>query len=319
MLQSLSIRDFVIVNQLDLEFETGFTVLTGETGAGKSILIDALSLALGARGEGGIARAGCDKAEISAIFDISNNFEAKDWLLGAEMESDSYELILRRVMYADGRSRAFINGATVTVSQLKELGELLVDIYSQNAHHSLLKQATQRNVLDNYGGLSGLALQVSAQYKVWHALHQQRLAAERNASEYADELADLRDITRELAQIVLSKAEWEELQQEHLRLSNGMGLITGGEECRELLSDGELSAMSLLAQVQHKLQNLCEFDAAMVEAAETLDSAMIQLEETSRFLNRYLQRAELDPERLSKLDSRIQQIHNIARKNVWLS
>ena len=315
MLQSLSIRDFVIVNQLDLEFETGFTVLTGETGAGKSILIDALSLALGARGEGGIARAGCDKAEISAIFDISNNFEAKDWLLGAEMESDSYELILRRVMYADGRSRAFINGATVTVSQLKELGELLVDIYSQNAHHSLLKQATQRNVLDNYGGLSGLALQVSAQYKVWHALHQQRLAAERNASEYADELADLRDITRELAQIVLSKAEWEELQQEHLRLSNGMGLITGGEECRELLSDGELSAMSLLAQVQHKLQNLCEFDAAMVEAAETLDSAMIQLEETSRFLNRYLQRAELDPERLSKLDSRIQQIHNIARKN----
>ncbi|NOU25543.1 MAG: DNA repair protein RecN [Methylotenera sp.] len=315
MLQSLSIRDFVIVNQLDLDFEVGFTVLTGETGAGKSILIDALSLALGARGEGGVTRAGCDKAEISAIFAIASNVEAKQWLAEAEMECDANELILRRVMFADGRSRAFINGATVTVAQLKELGELLVDIYSQNAHHSLLKQATQRHVLDNFGGLSSLALQVASQYKVWYTLNQQRLEVEKNASAYADELADLRDNTRELAQIAVSPTEWDELQQEHLRLSNGAGLITGGEECRELLSEGELSAMRLLIQVQHKLQNLCEFDAAITEATETLDSAIIQLEETSRFLNRYLQRAELDPERLAKLDSRIQSIHNAARKN----
>lgn len=315
MLQSLSIRDFVIVNQLDLDFETGFTVLTGETGAGKSILIDALSLALGARGEGGVTRAGCDKAEISAIFAIANNIEAKQWLVEAEMENESNELILRRVMYADGRSRAFINGATVTVAQLKELGEFLVDIYSQNAHHSLLKQATQRNVLDNFAGLSSLAEQVSAQYKVWLALNQQRLEVEKNASAYADELADLRDNTRELAQIAISATEWDELQQEHLRLSNGAGLITGGEECRELLSEGELSAMRLLTQVQNKLQNLSEYDAAMGEACETLDSAIIQLEETSRFLNRYLQRAELDPEGLAKLDSKIQNIHNTARKN----
>jgi DNA repair protein RecN (Recombination protein N) len=218
-------------------------------------------------------------------------------------------------MYADGRSRAFINGATVTVAQLKELGEFLVDIYSQNAHHSLLKQATQRNVLDNFAGISGLALQVSVQYKIWHTLNLQRLEVEKNANAYADELADLRDNTRELAQIALSASEWEELQQEHLRLSNGAGLITGGEECRELLSEGELSAMSMLTKVQHKLQNLCEYDAAMAEASETLDSAIIQLEETSRFLNRYLQRAELDPTGLAKLDSRIQNIHNTARKN----
>lgn len=315
MLHSLSIRDFVIVNQLDLEFDAGFTVLTGETGAGKSILIDALSLALGARAEGGVTRVGCEKAEISAIFAIANNLEAKQWLVDCEMENEANELILRRVMYADGRSRAFINGATVTVAQLKELGELLVDIYSQNAHHSLLKQATQRNVLDNFAGKSGLAEQVSAHFKIWHALNQQRLEAEKNASAYADELADLRDNTRELAQIALSPAEWEELQQEHLRLSNGAGLITGSEECRELLSEGELSALRLLTQVQHKLQNLCEFDAAMSEASETLDSAIIQLEETSRFLNRYLQRAELDPASLAKLDSRIQNIHNAARKN----
>lgn len=314
MLQSLSIRDFVIVSQLDLEFDVGFTVLTGETGAGKSILIDALSLALGARGEGGVTRAGCDKAEISAIFDISNNLEAKEWLAQAELESDAEELVLRRVMFADGRSRAYINGAVITVSQLKELGELLVDIYSQNAHHSLLKTATQRNVLDNFAGLSALAQQVATTYKTWHQLHQKRVEAEKNASQYADELADLQDKAVELSQLALTPSEWDALQQEHLRLSNGASLITGGEECRELLSEGELSALKMLIQAQHKLQHLREFDESLKDAAETLDSALIQLEETDRFLNRYLQRAELDPARLAELDARLQNIHNLSRK-----
>ena len=314
MLQSLTIRDFIIVNQLDLEFDAGFTVLTGETGAGKSILIDALSLALGARGEGGVTRSGCDKAEISAIFSIAHNLEAQQWLLDAELINDTSELLLRRVMYADGRSRAFINGVTVTVAQLKELGELLVDIYSQNAHHSLLKLSTQRYVLDSFAELSSLALQVSNQFKVWHQLNQQRLEAEKNASQYADELADLRDQVRELSELSITANDWDELQQEHLRLSNGAGLITGGEECRELLSEGELSAMRLLSQVQHKLENLREYDATLTEAAEILDSVMIQLEETDRFLNRYLQRADLDPVRLAQLESKIQNIHNISRK-----
>jgi DNA repair protein RecN (Recombination protein N) len=314
MLQSLSIRDFIIVNQLDLEFQAGFTVLTGETGAGKSILIDALSLALGARGEGGVTRSGCDKAEISVIFSIAHNLEAQEWLLDAELTNDAPELLLRRVMYADGRSRAFINGATVTVAQLKELGELLVDIYSQNAHHSLLKSATQRHVLDGFAELSALALQVSNQFKVWHQLNQQRLEVEKNASQYADELADLRDQVRELSALSIAENDWDEMQQEHLRLSNGAGLITGGEACRELLSEGELSAIRLISQVQHKLENLREYDATLTEATEILDSVMIQLEETDRFLNRYLQRADLDPARLAQLESKIQNIHNISRK-----
>ena len=314
MLQSLSIRDFIIVNQLDLEFQAGFTVLTGETGAGKSILIDALSLALGARGEGGVTRSGCDKAEISVIFSIVHNLEAQEWLLDAELTNDAPELLLRRVMYADGRSRAFINGATVTVAQLKELGELLVDIYSQNAHHSLLKSATQRHVLDGFAELSALALQVSNQFKVWHQLNQQRLEVEKNASQYADELADLRDQVRELSALSIAENDWDEMQQEHLRLSNGAGLITGGEACRELLSEGELSAIRLISQVQHKLENLREYDATLTEATEILDSVMIQLEETDRFLNRYLQRADLDPARLAQLESKIQNIHNISRK-----
>lgn len=314
MLQSLSIRDFVIVSQLDLEFDAGFTVLTGETGAGKSILIDALSLALGARGEGGVTRADCDKAEVSAIFSIVDNADAKQWLIEAEMENEADELLLRRVMYADGRSRAYINGSTVTVAQLKALGELLVDVYSQNAHHSLLKLTTQRNVLDSFAGLSVLSEQVASDYKVWYQLHIKRVEAEKNAHQYAEELADLRDKARELTEFSISQSEWDDLQQEHSRLSNGASLIAGGEQCRELLSEGELSAMRLLSQVQHKLQSLSEFDSAIIEATETLDSAIIQLEETDRFLNRYLQRTELDPARLADVESKIQNIHNISRK-----
>jgi DNA repair protein RecN (Recombination protein N) len=314
MLHSLSIRDFIIVKQLDLEFNAGYTVLTGETGAGKSILIDALSLALGARGEGGICRAGCEKAEISAIFSIQDNLDAQQWMQAAELTEESGELVLRRVMYADGRSRAFINGTTVTVAQLKELGELLLDIYSQNAHHSLLKPITQRNVLDQFAGLSELALQVAEQFKAWHKLNQQRLEAEKNASVYARELAELQETVQVLTDLALTAEDWAQLQQEHLRLSNAADLMSGGAACRDLLSEGEQSAQRLLAKVRYKLENLSEYDGALQEAMETLDSAMIQLVETDRFLNHYLQDAELDPAKLAALDEKIQNVHGLSRK-----
>jgi DNA repair protein RecN (Recombination protein N) len=314
MLQSLSIRDFVIVSKLDLEFQPGFTVLTGETGAGKSILIDALSLALGARGEGGVTRVGCDKAEISVMFDIGSNHEAQAWLRQTELDGEDGELVLRRVMYADGRSRGFINGTPVTVQQLKDIGELLVDIYSQNAHHSLLKLATQRQILDEFGGLSATANQVAIKYKHWHHLHELRLSLEKNAAAYADELAELRDSTRELTQLAFAAAEWDELQQEHTRLSNGAELIKSGEACLELLSEGELSALNLLAQIQHKLQTMHEFDASLTEALETLDSGIIQLQEASRSISRYVQHVDLDPSRLGEVEARIQAIHAAGRK-----
>ena len=314
MLHSLSIRDFIIVKQLDLEFNAGYTVLTGETGAGKSILIDALSLALGARGEGGICRAGCEKAEISAIFSIQDNLDAQQWMQAAELTEDAGELVLRRVMYADGRSRAFINGTTVTVAQLKELGELLLDIYSQNAHHSLLKPITQRNVLDQFAGLSELALQVAEQFKAWHKLNQQRLEAEKNASVYARELAELQETVQVLTDLAMTAEDWAQLQQEHLRLSNAADLMSGGAACRDLLSEGEQSAQRLLSKVRYKLENLSEYDGALQEAMETLDSAMIQLAETDRFLNHYLQDAELDPAKLAALDEKIQNVHGLSRK-----
>ena len=319
MLQNLSIRDFIIVEALDLEFSQGFTTLTGETGAGKSILIDALSLALGARNEGEVTRKGADKADISVTF--SSNATALNWLAENELNvenSDALEaapvLVLRRVIYADGRSRGFINGTSVTIGQLKDLGELLVDIYSQNAHHSLLKTATQRQILDEFSGSSDLASQVAKQYKTWAGLNRQRLEIEKNSAAFADELADLRDKTRELKQLNFAAEEWADLQAEHHRLANGASLLSGLEACIALIDENEPAAISLLSQVQHKLINLVEFDAQLKEAADGVDSAIIQLEEASRSLNRYLQKAELDPARLAEVDARIQAIHNSARK-----
>jgi len=314
MLQTLSIRDFVIVDKLELEFSPGFTVLTGETGAGKSILIDALSLVLGARGEGGITRAGAEKAEINAVFDIAALPGLQAWLLENEIDLDDAQLLLRRVIYADGRSRAFINGSSATIQQLRDIGEFLVDIYSQHAHHALLKSSTQRQVLDAYGGVQALAEEVANAYHVWQALYRKRVDAEKNAEAHAIELAGLRDQVRELAALAPSAEEWEPLQQEHARLSHGASILAGGEACRELMSEGELAALTQLSSVQHKLQELVEYDSGLQEALDILDGAIIQLEEADRFLNRYLQRADLDPERLHEVEGRIQALHAAARK-----
>jgi len=313
MLQALSIRDFIIVDKLDLEFDRGFTTLTGETGAGKSILIDALSLTLGARNDGLVARAGCDKADISATFSMNDNSAAKAWLTENEIEVDD-QLMMRRVIYADGRSRGFINGASATVNQMKELGEFLVDIYSQNAHHSLLKSSTQRQILDDFAHNAELVSLVAQHYKSWHSLHTKRLAVEKNAAAYADELAELRDKTRELQQLNFSLDDWQEIQQEHHRLANGASLLSGLEACIALLDENDVNISNLLAQVQQKLIGLVDFDAQLKDAADNVDSALIQLEEASRALNRYLQKAELDPARLAEVDNRIQSVHNASRK-----
>ena len=313
MLQALSIQNFVIVEQLDLEFSQGFTTLTGETGAGKSILIDALSLALGARNDGEVVRKGCDKADISVTVGIQDNQSAQLWLSDNELEAAD-DLILRRVIYSDGRSRGFINGAAATVGQLKELGEYLVDIYSQNAHHSLLNVNTQRQILDAFSGSLALVKQVAEHYKAWHQLYLQQTEIEKNAAVYADELAELRDKLRELTQLNFVAEEWEELQLEHSRLSNSAELIAGVEESLHLVSEGEPDALSMLTHAQQKLLALVALDSQLTEASDTIDSAVIQLQEAARSLNRYLQRDDLDPERLAEVENRIQAVHGVARK-----
>lgn len=313
MLRALSIRDFVIVDQLELDFLAGFTVLTGETGAGKSILIDALSLALGERGESGMVRGGCERAEITAEFDVSMLPAFQAWLSEHEL-ADGDTCLLRRILYTDGRSRGFINGSSATMQQLREAGDFLVDIYSQHAHHSLLKPAAQRELLDAYGGFIPLAAEVAVNYKHWRDLYARRTEMERNAAAYAEELAELRDQARELAHLGPSAEEWESLQQEHSRLAHAASILAGGEESRELLAEGETAALRQLHAVQHKLRELLDYDPALQEALDVLDPAVIQVEEADRFLKKYLGHADLDPERLNEVDTRIQAIHGVARK-----
>lgn len=314
MLQSLSIRDFVIVDQLDLDFSSGLTVLTGETGAGKSILIDALSLALGARAESGMIRQGCEKTEISVCFRVQAHDGILRWLEDNAIELDQGELIFRRVLYQDGRSRAFLNGQSVTLQQLKEIGEELVDIYSQNAHHSLLKLATQRDILDDYAGASELAKSTAQLYQAWHQLREQREKMEQSAEQYQHELALLRDQCRELKKLNFTVAEWESLQQEHYRLSNAAELMSGCELILDTLSESDVAAMRQLNLARQQLQKMREIDPAFNEAYDTLQSGVIQVEESGRLVKRYLQQADLDPEKLAEVDARLQAVHASARK-----
>ena len=315
MLLNLSILDFVIVDKMSLDFKPGFSALTGETGAGKSILIDALSLALGQRNEGGVVRLHQDKADISAIFDIQNNNEVIDWLKENELESDNAELILRRVIHADGKSRAFINGKVSTLQQLKELGESLVDIYSQNSHHSLLKLSSQRQILDNFGGHSDLAAEVYLLYQTWHKLHIQKIEYEKNAQIYSDELAELRDKLRELKQFAFTLADWETLQQDHSMMSHGSELIENINFCIEVLEKDDTAISNRLHLVQQKISHSVAIDEKLKESSDLMDSICIQTQELTRSLNRYLQKVDLDPERLKDIEARIQAIHNFGRKH----
>ena len=314
MLQSLSIRDFVIVDQLDLDFSSGLTVLTGETGAGKSILIDALSLALGARAESGMIRQGCEKTEISVCFRVQAHDGILRWLEDNAIELDQGELIFRRLLYQDGRSRAFLNGQSVTLQQLKEIGEEFVDIYSQNAHHSLLKLATQRDILDDYAGATELAKSTAQLYQAWHQLREQREKMEQSAEQYQHELALLRDQCRELKKLNFTVAEWESLQQEHYRLSNAAELMSGCELILDTLSESDVAAMRQLNLARQQLQKMREIDPAFNEAYDTLQSGVIQVEESGRLVKRYLQQADLDPEKLAEVDARLQAVHATARK-----
>ena len=315
MLLNLSILDFVIVDKMSLDFKPGFSALTGETGAGKSILIDALSLALGQRNEGGVVRLHQDKADISAIFDIQNNNEVIDWLKENELESDNAELILRRVIHADGKSRAFINGKVSTLQQLKELGESLVDIYSQNSHHSLLKLSSQRQILDNFGGHSDLAAEVYLLYQTWYKLHIQKIEYEKNAQIYSDELAELRDKLRELKQFAFTLADWETLQQDHSMMSHGSELIENINFCIEVLEKDDTAISNRLHLVQQKISHSVAIDEKLKESSDLMDSICIQTQELIRSLNRYLQKVDLDPERLKDIEARIQAIHNFGRKH----
>ena len=314
MLLHLSVKDFVIVDRVELEFANGFTVLTGETGAGKSILIDALALVLGDRGEASVVRAGCERAEIAAQFDLTQLKPLQTWLTENDLGGDEGICLMRRVVDSGGRSRAFINGHAATLAQLREAGEWLVDIHGQHAHQSLLRSVAQRALLDGYGGLNDQARQVQDAYRVWQALKHQREAGERDASALLQEREDLEWRVKELAALQFTPDEWQTLQTEHARLTHAASLIDGARYGVEILSDSDNSLITQLAALIAKLNQLREYDAALKETLDTLEPAEIQLQEAAHSLNHYMQRLDLDPARLNECEQRLSAIHATARK-----
>ena len=314
MLRTLSIRDFVIVDSLELEFQSGFTVLTGETGAGKSILIDALALTLGERGDAAVVRAGCERADISAEFDIQPLPELALWLRAAELEGDPGLMLLRRVIDKSGRSRAFVNGRPATQSQLREAGEWLVDIHGQHAHQSLLKADAQRVLLDAHAGLAPLAAQLAGAYRQWQKLAQARVEYETHAAQRNTEREQLQWQVQELEQLALQPDEWEAVQAEHKRLAHAAGLIEGVQAALDILSEADAACLPLLSGAGTRLEAMLGYDARLREALELIRSGEAQVQEAVYALRHYADRVELDPQRLAAVEARMEAIHGSARK-----
>jgi DNA repair protein RecN (Recombination protein N) len=314
VLLALAIRDFAVVDRLDLEFGPGFTTLTGETGAGKSILIDALALALGERADATVVRAGCERAEVTAEFAIERLPEVQRWLADRALEGDAGRLLLRRVVERGGRSRAFVNGTSATAQQLGEVSDWLIDIHGQHAHQSLVRPAAQRALLDAHAGLTPLAGEVATAFRDWQRLASARAESETNTAAQAAERDALAWQVDELAKLGLKAGEWDAVQAEQTRLAHAAGLIEGAQAALEALSESEGSAASALAAAAARLRTLHGYDAALGEPLELLEGAEAQLGEAAHALRRYADRLELDPARLAEVERRVEAIHSTARK-----
>ena len=318
MLQTISLRDFVIVDQLELDFASGFTVLTGETGAGKSILLDALGLVLGERADSSQIREGSNRAEISAAFRVEPEFIKSfgQWLdeQGFPCEDEGQTLLLKRTVESNGRSRAFINGSVATLTQLREAGDQLVDIHGQHAHQLLLKSGAQRELLDRHAGLLPLASDVAQAHKTLSDSRRRLTQAENAGQDIERERERLEWQLEELTELSPQEGEWATIQSEHARLANGAKLIGGCQEAVQILSEADNSLESSLSKVSGNISALAEHDAALQAVSESLESAHIQLDEAIHGLNRYLQKIDLDPARLEQIEERMQALHGAAKK-----
>ncbi len=315
MLTHIHIWNFAIVESLDLELEAGLTVLTGETGAGKSILLDALNLALGDRADTGVIRHGADKAEISVTFSTQDAPDAETWLRERELDSAD-ECIIRRTISTSGPSKAFVNGKPTPISSLRELGEMLVDLHGQHEHQSLLRRDAQRQLLDDYAGHGSLVSELAEAYQHWRDLEAELVALSQASSDRDARLELLRYQVKELEALDLAEGELPELEAEHKRLANANQLLDTGNRVVHLLEDNEDAALgALLGQSCTDIQQLAQSDAALNSVAELLDSATIQVREASSELRHYLDGLELDPERLNRVDQRLATISDLARKH----
>lgn len=312
MLLALRLRDFVIVDTLEVDFGPGFTVLTGETGAGKSILIDALQLTLGARGDSGVVREGASRADLVAEFSASPALDA--WLAERELAGDPGTVMLRRIVEADGRSRALVNGHPATIAQLREIGEQLVDIHGQHAAQSMLRSGGQRDLLDAFAQAQPLAGEVAADFANLRGARERTATALVASRELALERERLQWQAGELAQLNLDPGEWDQLNEEQKRLAHAAALLEGARSAAEVLSDNDDSLTGRLQSVLQRLRPLAAIDARLADAVSMLDSACIQADEAASALSDYAERVDLDPQRLAQVEQRIGQAFSLARK-----
>lgn len=314
MLKFLSVRDFVIVPLLELDFSSGFTALTGETGAGKSILIGALSLALGERGDATMVRNGCERAEIAAEFDITTLPHLQTWLAGQDLAGDENVCLLRRILDVGGRSRGFINGRSATLQQLREAGEQLLDIHGQHAHQSLLRPDTQRILLDGYAGMMKEAGHVATLYRDWQALHLRRNRLSENAGMVAAERELLQFQRDELHGLSFNAAEWGETQADHARHAHAASLLETAAFGIEILGESDTACLAQLNALTARLRAGMTHDTSLGDTLQMLESAQAELQEAVYALRHYQQRLDNDPQRLHELEQRIQSVMDAARK-----
>ena len=312
MLLSLSLRDFVIVTSLNLDVQSGFTVLTGETGAGKSILIDALQLILGGRGEAGVVREGAERTQIVAEFSV--NDRSRLWLQANELDSGEESVLIRRTVDVKGRSRAWVNGIAVTAAQLREFGEALVDVHGQHEHQSLLKSGYQLKLLDDYADNGAVLKKVAAAHAQWSRASKALEEATVNADLLAEKLERLEWMIEDLEALSPKKNEWEELNLEHSRLGHGVAIREGLDAALSTLHDDEPNVTELLASVHGKLTGLARYDEKLSEIAATLSAGMDLIEESAQDVMRYLDRNDLDEERFERVDRRVSAYYELARK-----
>jgi DNA repair protein RecN (Recombination protein N) len=315
MLRLLSIRDFVVVSALELELEPGFTVLTGETGAGKSILLDALGLLLGDRFEPRQIRAGAERAELAAAFDVDDAPSVRAWLTEEGLAESDGEVLLRRVLDAQGRSRAWINGSPATLAQLKALGERLVEITGQHAHQSLSSAETQRALVDSFGGFSALAGEAEGAWRAWRDALQKRDAARVDAGRTAAEREFLEARRGELAALRVEEGEWASLTALQSRLANAASLIEACEQAEEALASSDDALTRRVSQLAARLKTASAHDPALAEVAALIEPARVQLDEAARALRDYRRRLDLDPSELARIDERLSALHDAARRH----
>ncbi|HLU06548.1 MAG TPA: DNA repair protein RecN [Woeseiaceae bacterium] len=315
MLTRLQVRNFAIIDTIEVEFGPGMTVLTGETGAGKSILVDALGLVLGERGSASLVRSGAKRAEFSADFDVSGHAAARKWLAEQAVDADD-ECLLRRVIGEDGRSRAFINGNNVPLQSLKELGEMLLDIHGQHFHQSLGRRSVQRDLLDHFGGLQELRVSTAEAFGKWKALQERLRQLEQAESDRAARLDLLSFQAQELDALDLAPDEFESLQSERQRLKMSGVLAEGVTRAlQSIYDDDTANAQSLLASACHELDSGSEIDAELKEVQAMLKEAAIQVSEAADALHRYSDSLEVDPARRDWVEDRLDAIQAVARKH----